>query len=104
MYPNGGGEKGYCLYQQQEESCFAQEFIASERAALPLLSALVRASGARRYSLLPSHRDVFGSQPGGHCRFWDAASPFPKGGAVAVDAERRLFGAFTWIIDGGILI
>ena len=45
------GEKGYCLYQQQEESCFAQEFIASERAALPLLSALVRASGARRYSL-----------------------------------------------------
>ena len=30
------GEKGYCLYQQQEESCFAQEFIASERAALPL--------------------------------------------------------------------
>ncbi len=45
------GEKGYCLYQQQEECCFAQEFLASGRAVLPLLSALVETSGARRFTL-----------------------------------------------------
>lgn len=45
------GEKGYCLYQQQEECCFAQEFLAPTRAVLPLLSALVEASGAQRFAL-----------------------------------------------------
>lgn len=98
------GEKGYCLYQQQEESCFAQEFIASERAALPLLSALVRASGARRYSLrLPIGMCSALSQAD-TAAFGMLCPLSPRAEQLPVDAERRLFGAFTWIIDGGILI